>query len=211
MERSTQRTVLVAVTATGFLTAFVMSGVNVALKQIASDLSLSAVAISWVTLASILATGALLMPMARVADFRGRRFVYNAGLAGFALVCFASAFAPNAAILILTRALAGCRRRVSLLHDRGHGDPVLSAGITWAGSRPAGLRGLPGTHPGSGAGWHHHREPRLAGALHRGRSAQPGEPRLAASQAARVGMARAEDGPLRHLGFGRRGCARSRP
>ena len=107
MERSTQRAVLVAVTATGFLTAFVMSGVNVALKRIASDLSLSAVAISWVTLASILATGALLMPMARVADFRGRRFVYNAGLAGFAAVCFASAFAPNAAILILTRALQG--------------------------------------------------------------------------------------------------------
>jgi MFS family permease len=107
MERSKQRIVLATVTATGFLTAFAMSGVNVALEQIASDLSLSAVAISWVTLASVLGTGALLMPMARVADFRGRRFVYNAGLAGFAVFCFASGFAPNGAVLILTRALQG--------------------------------------------------------------------------------------------------------
>lgn len=107
MERSTQPTLLIAVTATGFLTAFSMSGVNVALAQIASELALSAVAISWVTLAVILATGALLMPMARVADFLGRKLVYNVGLAGFALFCFASAFAPNAAVLILTRALQG--------------------------------------------------------------------------------------------------------
>ncbi len=107
MERSQQRTVLVAVSTTGFLTAFAMSGVNVALKRIASELQLSAVSISWVTLATILATGALLMPMARVADFRGRVFVYNVGLAGFAISCFASAFAPNGAVLILTRALQG--------------------------------------------------------------------------------------------------------
>jgi MFS family permease len=107
MERSTQRTVLLTVTATGFLATFVTSGVNVALKRIASDLNLSAVALSWVTLSTLLATGALLMPMARVADFRGRRFVYNAGLAAFALFCFGSALAPNAAILILTRALQG--------------------------------------------------------------------------------------------------------
>jgi MFS family permease len=107
MERSTQRMVLAAVTACGFLTAFVMSGVNVALEQIASDLKLSAVAISWVTLSSVLATGALLMPMARVADFYGRTKVYLIGLAGFSVVCFASAAAPNAAILILTRALQG--------------------------------------------------------------------------------------------------------
>jgi MFS family permease len=99
--------VLAAVTMCGFLTAFAMSGINVALEQIASDLSLSAVAISWVTLSSILATGALLMPMARVADFRGRKLVYNIGLAGFALFCFVSAFSPNGAILILTRALQG--------------------------------------------------------------------------------------------------------
>jgi MFS family permease len=107
MERSTQRTVLAAVTACGFLTAFAFSGVNVALEEIASDLKLSAVALSWVGLSSMLATGALLMPMARVADFRGRKTVFLAGLAGFAVFCFASAFAPNAAILILTRALQG--------------------------------------------------------------------------------------------------------
>lgn len=107
MERSTQQTVLIAVTATGFLTAVSTSGVNVALEQIASDLGLSAVSISWVTLSYILAAGALLMPMARVADFRGRVLVYNLGLAGFALFTLASALATNAAVLILTRALQG--------------------------------------------------------------------------------------------------------
>jgi len=107
MERSAQKTLLAAVTATGFLTALAMSGVNVALEEIASDLKLSAVSISWVTLSTILGTGALLMPMARVADYRGRMLVYNLGLAGFAVFLFASAFAPNAAVLILTRALQG--------------------------------------------------------------------------------------------------------
>lgn len=59
IDRSTQQTLLAAVTVTGFLTAFSMSGVNVALEQIASELKLSAVSISWVTLAVILGTGAL--------------------------------------------------------------------------------------------------------------------------------------------------------
>jgi MFS family permease len=107
MERSKQRMVLAAVTACGFLTAFAFSGVNVALEQIASDLNLSAVALSWVTLGSILATGTLLMPMARVSDFRGRKAVFLVGLAGFAVFCFASAFAPNATVLILTQVLQG--------------------------------------------------------------------------------------------------------
>ena len=102
MGRSAQKTLLAAVTATGFLTALAMSGVNVALEEIASDLRLSAVTISWVTLSTILGTGALLMPMARVADFRGRMLVYNLGLAGFGVFLFASAFARNAAVLILT-------------------------------------------------------------------------------------------------------------
>lgn len=107
MERSKQRMALAAVTACGFLTAFAFSGVNVALEKIASDLNLSAVALSWVTLACILATGALLMPMARVSDFRGRKTVFLFGLAGFALFCFASALAPNGRVLILTQALQG--------------------------------------------------------------------------------------------------------
>ncbi len=99
--------VLAAVTACGFLTAFAFSGVNVALEQIASDLNLSAVALSWVTLSSILATGALLMPMARVSDFRGRKAVFLVGLAGFAVFCFASGLAPNGTVLIVTQALQG--------------------------------------------------------------------------------------------------------
>jgi MFS family permease len=84
-----------------------MSGVNVALERIASDLSLSAVSISWVTLSVILATGALLMPMARVADIYGRMLVYHIGLVCFAVFCLASAFAPNGATLIITRTLQG--------------------------------------------------------------------------------------------------------
>ena len=107
MDSSTQRTVLAAVTTTGFLTTFITSGVNVALKQIASEFNLSAVSISWVSLATILATGALLMPVARIADLRGRKLVYFTGLTGFTIFSFAAALAPSAAILILTRALQG--------------------------------------------------------------------------------------------------------
>ena len=99
--------VLISVTTSGFLTTFVTSGVNVALPQMASELSLSAVMISWVSLGFALATGTFLMPMGRVADLLGRKTIYLIGLAAFTVFCFASAVAPNAATLLLTRVLQG--------------------------------------------------------------------------------------------------------
>ncbi len=99
--------VLTSVTASGFLTTFASSGVNVALPQMASDLNLSAVMVSWVALGFALATGAFLMPMGRVADLLGRKIVYLIGLGAFTVFCFASAVAPNATILLLTRVLQG--------------------------------------------------------------------------------------------------------
>jgi EmrB/QacA subfamily drug resistance transporter len=107
MKRSQEGLILASVTTSGFLTTFVTSGVNVALPEMARELKLSAVMISWVSLSFILAAGALLMPMGRVADLRGRKTIYLIGLSGFTVFCLASAVAPNALVLLLTRAFQG--------------------------------------------------------------------------------------------------------
>jgi EmrB/QacA subfamily drug resistance transporter len=107
MERSKQ-TITLAVTATsGFLSTFMASSVNIALPQIQTEFNLSAVLLGWVALSYVLAMGALLMPMGRVADIRGRKAVYMTGSVGFSIFTLACALAPSGAVLIVLRLLQG--------------------------------------------------------------------------------------------------------
>jgi len=107
MDRRTQSLILIATTAGGFLVSFMASSINIALKQIESEFSASAVLLGWIPTAYVLATGAVIMTMGRVADLRGRNRIFMAGLAGFTIVSFASAFAPSTTVLIVLRVLQG--------------------------------------------------------------------------------------------------------
>jgi len=91
----------------GFLVTFMSSSINIALPLIEEEFGMSAVMLSWVPMAYILVSGASLLPLGRVADLYGRVRLFGWGMVVFALMSFASAFAPSVAVLLTFRAIHG--------------------------------------------------------------------------------------------------------
>jgi len=81
--------------------------VNVALPSIQADLDFSSQNLQWVVSAYALTFGGLLLLGGRVADLLGRRRVFMAGVALFALASLLGGLAPSGALLIVARALQG--------------------------------------------------------------------------------------------------------
>ena len=81
--------------------------VNVALPSIQADLDFSQQNLQWVVSAYALTFGGLLLLGGRAADLLGRRRVFVAGVAVFALASLLGGLAPTAALLIAARALQG--------------------------------------------------------------------------------------------------------
>ena len=98
---------LVAVCLGSFMLLIDVTIVNVALPDMAKDLSTSFSSLQWVVDAYALALAALLMGIGGLADLTGHRRIYLIGLAVFALSSLACGFAPNAAVLIAARAVQG--------------------------------------------------------------------------------------------------------
>jgi MFS family permease len=91
----------------GFLVTFMGSSVNIALPLIEEEFHVSAVMLSWISLAYILVSGAVLLPAGRIADLHGRVRLFTWGMAIFSVLSFASAFAPSAGVLLALRVLHG--------------------------------------------------------------------------------------------------------
>jgi MFS family permease len=81
--------------------------VNVALAPIRADLGFSTAGLGWVVNAYTLAAAGCLLPGGRAADLLGRRRVFAAGLALFALASLAGGLAGSPAALIAARAAQG--------------------------------------------------------------------------------------------------------
>src|SRR4051794_12052783 len=81
--------------------------VNVALPSIQGDLDFSQHNLQWVVSAYALTFGSLLLLGGRAADLLGRRRVFVAGVALFALASLIGGLAPSAALLVGARALQG--------------------------------------------------------------------------------------------------------
>jgi EmrB/QacA subfamily drug resistance transporter len=81
--------------------------VNVALPHIERGLHFSATGLSWVINAYILTFGGLLLLGARAGDLAGRRRVFLAGIAIFAVSSLAGGLAVDSTMLLVTRALQG--------------------------------------------------------------------------------------------------------
>jgi MFS family permease len=107
MDRKTQNIILAVTAVAGFVATFMATSINIALPLIESEFHISAVTLGWISTAYVLAAAAVLMPVGRIADLHGRMRVYLAGMAGFTVISFASAFAPSAAVLIVLRVLHG--------------------------------------------------------------------------------------------------------
>lgn len=99
--------VLIVTTMSGFLATFMGSAINIALPLIGLEFQASAVTLSWISLAYILAAGAVLMPVGRISDLYGRKRIFIWGMLVFALVAFASALAPSETVLIALRVIQG--------------------------------------------------------------------------------------------------------
>jgi EmrB/QacA subfamily drug resistance transporter len=103
-----QRGLTLAATILGSSLAFIdATVVVVALPSIEEDLDLGLAGQQWVYLSYSLALAALYLPAGAAGDRFGRRETFIYGAAGFALASALAGFAPNAAVLIIARALQG--------------------------------------------------------------------------------------------------------
>jgi EmrB/QacA subfamily drug resistance transporter len=103
-----RRRLTLAATILGSSLAFIdATVVIVALPTMEEDLDLGLTGQQWVFLSYSLALAALYLPGGAVGDRYGRRTVFIAGAAGFALASLLAGAAPNEAVLIVARALQG--------------------------------------------------------------------------------------------------------
>lgn len=72
--------VLVIAGISSFLVPFTSSSINIALPSIDRELSLTAVALSWVATAYLLAAAMFLVPFGRIADIHGRKRIFLVGI-----------------------------------------------------------------------------------------------------------------------------------
>jgi len=102
------RTLLLAITmVANFFNPFTGAAVNIALPRISAELHLDAVAMSWVTMAYLLASAVMLVPLGKVADRWGRKTVFLIGNIVFMVASFLCAAATSGEFLIAMRILQG--------------------------------------------------------------------------------------------------------
>ncbi len=102
-----EKTVLLIVTATSFVTPFMASSLNIAIPSIGREFSVSPTVLSWVATAYILATATCLLPAGRIADIKGRSRIYTAGIFLFSTATLLCGVASSAAWLIFLRMIQG--------------------------------------------------------------------------------------------------------
>jgi EmrB/QacA subfamily drug resistance transporter len=104
----TRRRLTLAATILGSSLAFVdVTVVIVALPTIEEDLGLGLTGQQWIFLSYSLALAALYLVGGAIGDRYGRRTVFVAGCAGFALASALAGLSPNGGVLILARAAQG--------------------------------------------------------------------------------------------------------
>jgi EmrB/QacA subfamily drug resistance transporter len=102
-----KKAVLLTVSLTSFLTPFAGSSFNIALPSIGDEYALSAVAMTWASLAYLLASAMFLIPFGKIADMYGRKRVYTYGVTVFSIASALLALYPTRTLIILYRALQG--------------------------------------------------------------------------------------------------------
>jgi EmrB/QacA subfamily drug resistance transporter len=102
-----RRWVLVAAALGAFASSVMATSVNVALPSLVQALDAPFALVQWVVLAYLLATAALLPIVGRLADMLGKRAIFVAGFAVYALGSLATGAAPDVGWLIAFRLLHG--------------------------------------------------------------------------------------------------------
>ena len=106
-QRKLERSALFVTTLTSFMAPFMISSVNVALPAIQRSLQMTAVEMSWVATAYLLAMAVALIPVGKIADIHGRKKVFITGLAVYTLGATAAAFVTGIAWFLALRVVQG--------------------------------------------------------------------------------------------------------
>jgi len=102
-----KRAVQLTMALSSFLTPFSGSSFNIALPSIAGEYGLSAISMSWASLAYLLSSAMFLIPFGKVADMYGRKKVYLYGIIVFTLASGLLAVYPSGSTIVALRALQG--------------------------------------------------------------------------------------------------------
>ncbi len=102
-----RKAALVVSTLASFLTPAMASSINVALPSIATEFSMDAISLSWVSTGFLLAAAMFLVPFGRLADIHGRKRVFTYGILIHTLASILAGLAPSGTTLIAFRALQG--------------------------------------------------------------------------------------------------------
>jgi EmrB/QacA subfamily drug resistance transporter len=106
-DKRSLHSLLIATTLSSFLTPFMGSAVVVALPVIAKELSMTALALSWVATSFILAAAITLVPLGRLADIYGRQIIFLYGAITFTVSSLLCIWSPTQSFLIVMRTIQG--------------------------------------------------------------------------------------------------------
>ncbi len=102
-----RRATIVMIMLNSISTAMMLSAVNVALPDIARDLDIDAVVLSWIPMTYLMASAAFVLAFGRLADMFGRKRLYLIGTAGVIVTSVVAACATTGFELIGGRVLQG--------------------------------------------------------------------------------------------------------
>jgi EmrB/QacA subfamily drug resistance transporter len=102
-----KRTALLVALLTAFLTPFLGSSISIALPTIGSEFSMSAILLSWISTAYILATAMFLVPFGKFADIHGRKRVLTYGITTLAISSLLCATSNSGIAIIVFRVFQG--------------------------------------------------------------------------------------------------------
>lgn len=105
--RATARNVVAIASAAMFIGGLSLSIVNIALPAISQDIKATAAQSSWILLANLLASNALMVAFGRLADLTSRRSMFIGGVVVFTIGSVLSAVATSGWVLIAGRAVTG--------------------------------------------------------------------------------------------------------
>jgi MFS family permease len=86
-----------------FLTPFVRSSINLALPVLATEFSLSALFLTWISTIYLLVNAVLYIPFGRIGDIYGRKRIFQYGLIIFTTSSFISAFSTSGEMFLVIR------------------------------------------------------------------------------------------------------------
>lgn len=107
IDAAVRRATIVVIWLSSVATAMMLSAVNVALPDIAHDLGVDAVTLSWIPMAYLMASAVCVLAFGRLADMHGRKRVFLLGTAGVIVASLVAAAAGNVATLLGGRLLQG--------------------------------------------------------------------------------------------------------